>query len=160
MSDLKPPGGEAASAPGDIDRILIQVSRLADGVKSEFDLIAGRMTWLVIGESFIYSAFATSSASYSPDHRFAHSLLYLVWVLPFTGMLLAICVYMAILAAFSSINRLKDQRDRMIGRLPDYLQIDLIATSSRQQLWGNTPAHIIPLALFVTWAGMYLFLLF
>ena len=60
---------------------LTQIARLAEGVKSEFDLIAGRMSWLVIAESFIFSAFATALSSYRPDHRMARELIYLIWVM-------------------------------------------------------------------------------
>jgi hypothetical protein len=112
------------------------------------------MSWLVIAESFIFSAFATAISSYRPDHPLGAEVRYLIWVLPIVGMFLAACVYVAILAAHSALGSLKDQRDRMIACLPSQLWIDLISTRSRIQRWGNVPTHIIPPVLFLVWAGV------
>src|SRR6516164_5766563 len=143
--DSELPGDDVISfEPGDVPYVLAQIARLGEGLKAEFDLIAGRMSWLVIAESFIFSAFATATAGYRPDHPLAGVLRYLGWILPFVGMVLAASVYVALLAALSAIHTLKSQRDRMMTGLPSQLRIDLISAQSRQQLWGNLPTHIIP----------------
>src|SRR6516162_11841397 len=90
---------------GDVPHVLAQIARLGEGLKAEFDLIAGRMSWLVIAESFIFSAFATAIANYRPDHPVIGGLRFLAWVLPFVGMILAVCVYAAILAALNAVDR-------------------------------------------------------
>jgi len=145
----------AAFEATDIPNALTQIARLAEGVKSEFDLIAGRMSWLVIAESFMFSAFGAAISSYRPDHPLAAELIYLQRVMPLVGMFLAASVYIAILAAHSAVARLKGQRDQMIGRLPVGLRIDLISTASREQSWGNLPTHVIPPILFLIWAGAF-----
>lgn len=145
----------AKNAPfeaADIPHALTQLARLADGVKAEFDLIAGRMSWLVISESFIFSAFGTAASSYRPDHPCAGALLYMIWVMPVLGMCLAVCVQVALIAAHRAIRILKNQRERMIARLPVPLHIDLISTNSREQWMGNLPTHVIPPLLFLIWA--------
>jgi hypothetical protein len=156
MSNPKTPGNAViAFETGDIPHVLSQTARLGEGLKAEFDLIAGRMSWLVIAESFIFSAFATVTASYRPDHPLAGLLRYLGWILPFIGMFMAACVYVAILAALSAVHILKNQRDRMMAGLPSQLRIDLISAHSREQLWGNLPTHTIPPLLFLVWAIAY-----
>ena len=145
--------------PGDIPHVLAQIARLGEGLKAEFDLIAGRMSWLVIAESFIFSAFATATASYRPDHALVDVLRYLGWILPFIGMFMAACVYVAILAALSAVHTLKNQRDRMMAGLPSRLRIDLISAQSREQLWGNLPTHTIPPVLLLVWAVAYVFVI-
>jgi hypothetical protein len=151
--DREPPCEDVISfEPGDVPYVLAQIARLGEGLKAEFDLIAGRMSWLVISESFIFSAFATALASYRPDHPAIGGLLFLAWVLPFVGMILAVTVYLAIVAALSAIDTLKGQRDRMMARLPVQLRIDLISARSRQQWWGNVPAHVLPPVLLLVWA--------
>ena len=142
-----------AFEPCDVPHVLSQIARLGEGLKAEFDLIAGRMSWLVIAESFIFSAFATATASYRADHPLLGVLRYLAWVLPIVGMFLAACVYVAILAALSAVDSLKNQRDRMMAGLPGQLRIDLISARSPKQWWGNLPAHVIPPVLFLVWAG-------
>jgi hypothetical protein len=144
--------GPAAFEPADIPYALTQIARLAEGVKWEFDLIASRMSWLVIAESFIFSAFATGVASSRPDHPQAAGLGYLIRVMPVVGMFMARFVYMAILAAHRAIFILKTQREAKIDRLPVQLRIDLIAAGSRVQWWGNLPIHTIPPLLFAVWA--------
>ena len=156
--DSELPGDDVISfEPGDVPYVLVQIARLGEGLKAEFDLIAGRMTWLIISESFIFSAFATAIANYRPDHPVIGGLRFLVWVLPFVGMILAACVYVAILAALSAIDTLKGQRDRMMAGLPAQLRIDLISARSQQQWWGNVPAHVLPPVLFLVWAVAYAF---
>ena len=160
MSNPKPSGDDVISfVPGDVPHILSQIARLGEGLKAEFGLITGRMSWLVIAESFIFSAFATAIASYRPDHPVVGGLRFLAWILPFVGMLLAVCVYVAILAALSAIDTLKDQRDRMIAGLPSHLRIDLISARSRKEWWGNLPAYVIPPVLFLVWIAAYMFAL-
>lgn len=138
--------------PVEIPHALAQIARLTEGVKAEFDLIAGRMSWLVISESFIFSAFATAAASYRTDHPSRLALIYLLWVMPLMGMSLAVCVQIALQAAHRAILLLKDQRDHMISCLPSRLQIDLISARSREQWMGNLPTHVIPPLLFLIWA--------
>src|SRR5262249_55844875 len=137
--------------PSDVPHVLAQIARLGEGLKAEFDLITGRMSWLVIAESFIFSAFATVTASYRPDHPLIGVLRYLAWVLPFVGMFLAVCVYVAVIAALSAVDTLKNQRDRMMTGLPRQLRIDLISARSQKQWWGNLPAHAIPRVLLLVW---------
>jgi hypothetical protein len=160
MSNPEAPGNAVSPfEAGDIPHILSQIARLGEGLKAEFDLIGGRMSWLVIAESFIFSAFATATASYRPDHPLALLLRYLGWILPFVGMFMAACVYVAILAALSAVDTLKNQRDQMMAGLPSQLRIDLISAHSRQQVWGNLPTHTIPPVLLFVWAVAYVFAL-
>ena len=155
------PGGEAFSFElGDVPHALAQIARLGEGLKAEFDLVAGRMSWLVISESFIFSAFATAIANFRSDHPAIGALRFLAWVLPLVGMILAVTVYLAILAALSAIDSLKRQRDRMMAGLPIQLRIDLIKVRTRQQWWGNVPAHVLPPTLFLVWAMAYAFMFF
>ena len=97
--------------PADVPYALAQLARLGEMLKAEFDLIAARMSWLVIAESVIFSAFATATAYYRVDHPLLGVLRYLAWVLAIVGMFLAACVYVAILAALSAVDTLKNQRE-------------------------------------------------
>jgi hypothetical protein len=151
---------DTAFEPNDIPLALAQITRLHEGVKAEFDLIGGRMSWLVIAESFIFSAFAMAVANYRPDHLLARELAYLISVLPFVGMLLAASVYAAILAAHRALDTLKTQRDHMVKRLPRGLWIDLIPSRTNLQWWGNLPTHVLPPVLFLIWAGALAFWFF
>jgi hypothetical protein len=53
MSNYGSPSESAVSfESGDIPNVLSQIARLGEALKAEFDLIAGRMSWLVIAQSF------------------------------------------------------------------------------------------------------------
>jgi hypothetical protein len=157
MSSPEPSGNDViVFQSGDVQYVLSQIARLGEGLKAEFDLIAGRMSWLVISESFIFSAFATAIANYRPDHPAVGGLLFLAWVLPCVGIILTIFVYVAILAALSAVEKLKRQRDRMMAGLPAHLRIDLISTESPQEWWGDLPARALPPVLFLFWALAFL----
>jgi hypothetical protein len=47
---------------GDVLHVLSQIARLLEGLTAEFDLIAGRMSWLIIAESFVFSAMGVQFA--------------------------------------------------------------------------------------------------
>jgi hypothetical protein len=67
--DSEQPGDDVITFdPGNVPHVQPHIARLGEGRKAEFDLIAGRMSWLVISESFLFSAFATAIANYRPDH--------------------------------------------------------------------------------------------
>ena len=155
----QPPAVHAPFADTDIPYGLTQLGRLADADRAELDLIGMRLSWLVIGESFIFSAFATAVSAYDPSRKLALALLYIIWVMPLLGMLLAGCVYVAILAAQSAGDRLKEQRDRLMERLPQHLRISLISTKSREHWWGNVPPRVIPPVIFLVWLGALVSLL-
>jgi hypothetical protein len=79
--------------------------------------------------------------------------------LPFLGIFLAVCVYAALMAAQSAVGILKPQRDRMMAGLPPQLRINLISADSPQNWWGNLTPLVIPPALVLIWAGVYVFAL-
>ena len=63
MSNPEAPGNTViAFEQGDIPHVLSQIARLGEGLKAEFDLIAGRMSWLIIAESFVFSAMGVQFA--------------------------------------------------------------------------------------------------
>jgi len=143
----------------DIPHALTQFGWLADAVRAETDLVGMRLSWLVIGESFIFSAFAVSVSNYDPGHKLAEVLLYILWIMPLLGMLLAASVFVAILAAHSASKRLMEQRDRLMERLPEHLRISFISSKSREYWWGNVPPNVIPPAVFLVWLGAFTCLL-
>lgn len=152
MINVPERSSQDAAEPSDVPQVLSQIASLGAELRAEFDLISGRMSWLVVSESFIFSAFATSVANYRPDHGLVGILRYLAWVLPVVGIVLAASVYLAVIAAMRAIDGLKNQRDRMMKRLPLELQIDLISAQSRDQWWGNLPVYVIPPVLLLVWA--------
>jgi hypothetical protein len=155
----QPPMVHLPFAEAEIVHGLIQLGRLTDAVRAEIDLIGMRLTWLVIAESFLFSAFAVSVPTYDSNRKLAEVLLYILWAMPLVGMLLAGCVYVAILAALRAGQRLIEQRDQLMERLPEHLRISLISLQSREYWWGNVPPRIIPPIIFLLWLGAFISLL-
>ena len=141
-----------------VGHALSQIGRLGEGIKSQFDLIGVRMTWLVLSESFSFSAFTLTVANYDPAHRFAEIQLYLIWALPIVGVGLAAFVFAGIRAAHSATLKLKRQREVLMTRLPEVLRVDLISSASPEHWWGEVPQHAIPPIFFVVWLGVLIWL--
>jgi hypothetical protein len=154
-----PPGVPPPFAEKDMLHGLTQLGRVADAVRAEIDLVGMRLTWLVIAESFICSAFAVAVASYDPSRILAEVLRYRLWTMPLVGMLLAGCVYVGILAAHRAGEQLMAQREQLMERLPAHLRIRFISSQSREYWWGNVPPRIIPPLIFVVWLGALICLL-
>jgi hypothetical protein len=130
----------------DVGHILTQLTRLGAAIDKELSLINERMTWLVISESFIFSGFTMAVGT----HEKQTVLGLLVGILPLVGLLMALFVYPALLAAHNTANRLKGDRRRFELRLPENLRIDMLA-SRRAHLFGSIPAFLIPLMLILVW---------
>jgi hypothetical protein len=135
---------------------LIQLGRLTDAARAELDLIGMRLTWLVVSESFLFSAFCASVPTFDSSRKLSGVLLYILWTMPLMGMLLAGGIYIAILAALSAGKHLIEQRDQLMERLPEHLRIGLISLQNREYWWGNVPPRVIPPLLFLLWLGAFI----
>jgi len=137
--------------PEETSHLLAQLQRIDGAIDKEFTLISERMTWLVVSESFIFSAFAVTVINYKSDHKMATILLLLVWILPIVGFLLALLVYPAIIAAHSATFKLKNLRDGLDGRIPVDLKVEKISSKSGQHIIGNIPPYAIPPIFILVW---------
>ena len=146
-------------AEADIVHGMLQLGRVTDAVRAELDLIGMRLTWLVISESFLFSAFAVAVPTYDSSANLSGVLLYILWTMPLVGMLLAGCVYVAILAALRAGKQLIEERDQLMERLPEHLRISLISLHSQEYRWGNVPPTVIPPIIFLLWLGAFTSLL-
>ncbi len=127
--------------------LLTQLTRIGVAIDKELTLMSERMSWLVVSESFIFSAFTVAVA----NREKGMVLVTLGCLMPLVGFLLAILVYPALLAAHRSARRLKEERHRFESRLPEALQVMLLAPK-REHFLGSVPAFVIPVMLIVVWS--------
>jgi hypothetical protein len=125
---------------------LAQLNRIGSAEDRELALINGRMSWLVISESFIFSAFTTAVANAARSQVLRSFVL----LMPLVGLLLALLVYPAILAAGSTASRLRAERARCELKVPEELRVQL-ESSARAHFWGSLPTHAIPVMLILVW---------
>ena len=138
--------------PAEYPYLLTQLTRLSGAVDKELDLINYRMMWIVVSESFIFSAFATSVINYDPDRMFFQAVVgFLLVLLPLLGIFLSGIAIPAIRAAHSAVRRLKAQRDALELALPEHLRITMIAWADKENRLGNLPARFIPWAIIGIW---------
>jgi hypothetical protein len=130
----------------EIYQLQTQLTRLGSAIDKELTLISERMSWLVMSESFFFSAFTVAVA----NREKAMVLDVLVWLLPVVGSLLAILVYPALLAAHFAARRLKEERHQFEMKLPEDLRVKLLA-SPREHFLGSVPAFVIPVILVLVW---------
>jgi hypothetical protein len=128
-------------------QLLAQLARIGLAIDKELTLISERMSWLVISESFIFSAFTVAVANFEKA-VVLHALAYLT---PLVGSLLTLLVYPALLAVHSTATRLKGERGRFEFKLPEALQVKLLA-SEREHFGGSVPAFAIPVMLILAWS--------
>jgi len=135
--------------------LLSQLTRIGVAIDKELTLISERMTWLVVSESFMFSAFTTAVA----NQEKAIVLNTVGYLMPLVGLLLALLVYPGLLAAHFTAKWLKDERHRFELRLPEDLQVKLLATK-REHVLGSVPAFVIPVVLFLVWSVIIVVLVF
>jgi hypothetical protein len=135
----------------DFDRL----KRIDEQIRMEYDLMGQRMSWMVISQSFLFSAIAlTANSSVDPSMRKVIELLRLL--IPFVGILTCLFAIASIFAARSVINRLKNLRDSLEDAL--YLQNNqdkFYKLGVRQNEWqhsfGNFPTSFLPFTLVSIW---------
>lgn len=143
----------------ELPHALVQIGRLCDAVRTEFDLIGVRMTWLVTSQAFMFAAFATCVSNLktggqgSADLILSTTIRYLLVLLPILGMTVSAIVAVAIRAAHIAMIRLKKDRDDLIKKLPDYLYIELVSSRDPEHGKGNIPPTYIPWIICTAWAG-------
>jgi hypothetical protein len=135
--------------------ILTQLTRIGFAIDKELTLMSERMSWLVISESFIFSAFTVAVANYDK----AAVLITFAHLMPIVGFLIALLVYPGLLAAHVTAKNLKDERHEFELRLPENLQVRLLA-KKQAHLLGSIPAFIIPIMLLLVWSIIILQLVF
>jgi ABC-type uncharacterized transport system fused permease/ATPase subunit len=126
--------------------LLTQLTRIGCAIDKELSLINERMTWLVVSESFMFSAYTMAIA----NHDKALVLNTLVFLMPIVGLLLALLVYPGLLAAHFTAKWLKEERHLFELRLPKGLQVKLLAPR-RAHVLGSVPAFVIPVMLVTVW---------
>jgi hypothetical protein len=151
-----PPAEESASDPpfadpGDVPSAIAQLGRIGGAVDKEFTLVSDRMTWMVIAESFIFAAFATSATAWTQAKEMRLVATFMLFLMPVLGIFLAGIVIPAINAAHRAAQRLKDQRDRMEQRLPERFRIATVSSKDREHREGNLPPYLVPPFIMVVW---------
>jgi hypothetical protein len=127
--------------------LLTQLTRIGVAIDKELTLISERMSWLVISESFIFSAFTTAVANLAKGTV----LITFAYLMPLVGFLLALLVYPGLLAAHITAKSLKRERHQFELKLPEDLQVKLLAPK-REHVLGSVPAFVIPVMLLLVWS--------
>lgn len=141
---------EVANTPINEEMLRFRIKRLDDQIRVEFDLIGHRMTWLVISQSFLFSAVSlTVNNSVNPSAVKISELLR--WLIPIIGIITCISVGLATFAARSVIDKLKSQRDPLESQEPIGVR-----SASWEHKIGNIPSVILPWVLCIAWFLVFL----
>jgi len=132
-----------------------RLTRFDTQLRIEFDLIGHRMTWLVISQSFLFSAFATALRSIE-DEGTRHAVKVLRRLVPELGILSALLAGVAIIAAHMVILRLKRRRDQLEEIAEKEFNYERLGVgSSTWPHWlGNAASVVLPWLLIVVWARL------
>ncbi len=130
----------------------LRLERIEKYIRMEYDLMGQRMSWMVISQSFLFSAVAlTANSAVDPSMRQIIELLRLL--IPFIGILSCLLSSLAIVAARSVINRLKHLRNDLEDKFSSEYGLDKLGV--RQTEWqhsfGNFPTSFLPFTLSCVW---------
>lgn len=153
-----PPGGGPPAAGGPPvlteESCRFRLGRFDGQIRIEFELIGHRMTWLVISQSFLFSAFATTLGLADRADGVGHATKALRLLLPWLGMLAALLAGIAIAAAHAVIIRLKGRRDDLEQEAERAFGYDRLGVSGSTwpHLFGNAASVLLPWVLVAVWA--------
>jgi hypothetical protein len=127
-----------------------RLTRCDTQIQVEFDLIGHRMTWLMTSQSFLFAAFAVCVTT--PQPRLLLLTKWLQFILSVVGVISALAVDLAIIAAHSVVERLKPVRQKLekAARSKHFEALG-VEVESREHRWGNLPSRILPGVLVVAW---------
>jgi hypothetical protein len=134
------------------DTVDLDLLRFDGEIHLELELVGQRMTWLSISHSFLFSAFtvevvARASAAPAIRHVLRHAI-------PMIGIVSAVSVGLAVLAAQASARSLRRERAELEARRADASPAGF-APSLTRSAWivrlGDLPPRLIPWLLAVTW---------
>lgn len=133
--------------------------RLDAQIKMEFDLIGLRVGWLLLSNSFLFTAYVVALNNTNKDEfsiSLSHFLIF--WVLPGIGLVSSSLVTYAVYAAHDVIDEFKGLRDKVeyeTKRL-GYERLGIGVDNWRHKA-GNYPAKWLPRVLIVIWVALFLY---
>ena len=120
----------------------------------EINLINARMTWLVVSESFIFSADSVILSA-SKETSAGRALL---WVLPVLGIVLASLVWPSLLAAKNVMHALEDDRGKVDKIIEEVATLGVTSLGpdrkgrlDKTNKVGDMPVELVPPLLAVAW---------
>jgi hypothetical protein len=129
---------------------------LSEAIRTEFELISSRISWLVTSEAFIFAAFSTLVACSSHEiTTLQHTRNLLLQLLPILGLALSIVAMIALQAANKAIIKLKSKRDEMLEYYPKNIKLPLISSNDIEHCLGNIPSIVLPLLFMIIWILLY-----
>jgi hypothetical protein len=135
--------------------------RLDAMIKTNLDLISHRMGWLLISQSFLFTAFALAAAHVRNPLAAQVPINHFLHLVPLLGLITCVLVGLSLLAVLRVIWQLKASRERVEAELTRPLEDRYGASSvprtSPADWLGHGPAMLVP-SLFAT-AWLYLLLL-
>ncbi len=160
---------DTSDANCDSKEIQFILNRIDTFIKTQYELISQRMTWLVMSQSFLFIAYA-NLMNKSNGHNFPLTFYalpkipdeipcLLTWIIPVIGILMASLVIISIRAAHHVIVRLKTMRiayeekhqsDCMVLSNKDYKPIS-VSLLDWEHCDGNMPAICLPYILLLAW---------
>lgn len=152
------PGKNWTSA--DVQELCALAALVESRVAHEVNFIGNRMTWLVVSESFLFTAFATILTV--PNAQVTATARCLAISLPVLGVSIAAIVWPSVLAATKVMHALTQTRgtiDKQIKRLaiPNWISL---GTESREP-WlrdtvarGDWPVKYVPPLLIAAWLAV------
>lgn len=153
MPDLDPSPGLADSQQPREASPDLTIARLDSQIRSEFDVINERMTWLMVAQSFLFIAYANVWVGLSRD--FNPILHRLALIIPAIGIVMAIVVRVAIWAAHKVISQVKDERARFEHDHPTYTAYRIsVHRRQKEHLLGNLPAQLLPFVFIAAWGAL------
>jgi hypothetical protein len=131
------------------------LSRLDVMIRTNLDLISHRMGWLLISQSFLFTAFALAAAHVHNPVSDQLSLNTFVHLVPVLGLVTSLFVGLSLVAAMRAIWTMKATRARIEAKLTGALEAAYGASSiPRTSLvdWiGHAPALAVPPLFAAAW---------
>ena len=137
------------------DNLNRRLLRLDAQIKTEYDLIGHRVSWLLTSSSFLFAAFLVGLNNTNPLVN-KYLIEELTFWLPVTGLVSSLLVWFALFAAASVIRKLKKLRDIVEDKATSDCNFEVLGIRiiSWQHIVGNLPAFLLPPLLAFIWARL------
>jgi hypothetical protein len=143
------PGPSQAAGGADRDALALLVRQRMD---HEVSLLSQRTTWIVMAQSFLFTAFAAAAGGAADDQaatHFGRMLSRLVGLLPWTAIGCIVSYYVSACSALFVLAKLRESMNASDPNVEAALLGPKLST-----LGGHVAPMVLPLVFLATWAAV------
>jgi len=132
--------------------LVATLGRIDFAIRSEFEIVSQRMTWLMASESFLLTAYTLGGAQARKGDG-VENLGFVLMVIPPVAVAVALLVWLSVVGALGNVAYLSRQRATLESEFSEAMEVMSLSDSFAHRIvcLRNLPPLIVPVILVLIW---------